>query len=102
LGCFWVLLLADLSVCSWLGVFLQTFLQTFSILFLSPLLPVIPLPPLPQAIFQQRVNQQTMPNLFKLSSMEKKKKGAKKKKLAKLYFFLFYGTKSVYLYTTRQ
>jgi hypothetical protein len=56
----------------------------------------------PQAIFQQRVNQQTMPNLFKLSSMEKKKKGAKKRKLAKLYFFLFYGTKSVYLYTTRQ
>jgi hypothetical protein len=50
------------------------------------------------------MNQQTMPNLFKLSSIERKKKGAKKKKIGeeKLYFFLFYGTKSVHLYTIRQ
>jgi len=51
----------------------------------------------PQAIFQQRVNQQTMPNLFKLSSMEKKKKAQKKENWRSCTFFYFMVQK-VFIY----
>jgi len=43
------------------------------------------------------VNQQTMPNLFKLSSMEKKKKAQKKENWRSCTFFYFMVQK-VFIY----